>query len=264
MDIKKKTKLKLPQKRTINFVESLEKKASWFWAIPGVIIIVAGACVLSKYAVIDRYAKLSAAEGEVATLQSQVDALYEVYNSMGDIADSFSHYTYSTLTDGEVQYFNRMEVLNLIEKHIMTNAYVNNWQLKESTLIVPIEASSLDVVRHIVASLEEDPLVDFCTMTTAETRNESHNPKEIDLDYVAKATKALDVVNGTVQYPKEMLRGYVEEVAEETEENLEETTDTATGDENAENAEEVVEEPVEVVVAQITIYLNNLEGGEEE
>ena len=253
MDIKKKTKMKLPSKRTINFVESLEKKASMLWAIPGIIIIVLGAMALSKYAVIDRYDKLYQAEGEVATLQSQVDQLYAVYDSMGDVAESFSHYTYSTLTDGEIQYFNRMAVLELIEKHIMTNAYVNNWQLKESTLIVPVEAKSLDVVRSIVASLETDPLVNFCTMTTAETRKESKNPEDIDLAYVAEATKAFEVVDGVIQYP----------VIEEEEPLEDEEAETEEAEADEEEAE-VEEEPVEIVFAQITIYLNDLEGGAEE
>lgn len=169
---KKKTKaksIKLPSKRSINLAANLEKQLSMIWAIPGSIIIIVLACLFSKYFVVDRLNQLDTSMSEVREIQTQIDELYEAYNNMESVSEDYAHYTFSGLRADEEQYFNRMEVVKLIENKIFPYAVVNNYQLKENVLVVPMRAPTLKVVKEVVARLEEDELVDFCIMTNANT-----------------------------------------------------------------------------------------------
>lgn len=175
---KSKKQIKLPYKRAINLAEHLEKRTNWLLAIPGVILIVLGAGIFSKVAVIDRMNALDEANARVSEMQSQVDLLYQKYDELNVISEEYAHYTYSGLTEEEQQYFNRLELVKLIESRIMTKATVDNYQVKEDELIVPLRADSLEIVKEIVSDLEKDSLVNYCVMNNANTMEATENEEE--------------------------------------------------------------------------------------
>lgn len=174
----KKKKKKLPYKRTINLAEHLEKKTNWLVAIPASILIIMAACLFSKLAVVDRMNQVSEAQAKVAALQSDVDLLYAKYDELDSVTEEYAHYTYSGLKEEEKQYFNRLDMVALIENRIMNKATVDNYQVKEDELIVPLRADSLETVKEIVADLEQDVLVNYCVMNSANTMEATENEAE--------------------------------------------------------------------------------------
>lgn len=162
----------LPVKRSINLAVSGNKKTiKTRVALPAVALIIVGAIILSKFLVVDRLLAVSRAEGEVASLQGQLNASYQTLQGFGEMTDEYAHYTYSGMTSEELNRTDRVEVLNLIQYVLLPQATVSSWSLTGNILTLDIARESLQDINLIAQRLNEDPLVDFCTVTTAATKD---------------------------------------------------------------------------------------------
>ena len=164
---KKKRPIKLPQKRNINLAANLIKKTNWLLAIPAIILIIAGACAISKFFVVDQMVELTKKRSELAQKQAEVDALYAHLLEFEGVSDEYEHYTYSSFTDLELSYKNRLDVVNMIERSISPYAKVKSWNLTENTISITMWSSSLAEIKDIVARLEMESIVDYCEVKTA-------------------------------------------------------------------------------------------------
>ena len=169
---------KLPVKRTINLAALGEKKTHFGLAIPAVILIVLLAAVFSKFLVIDRMNEVSAAQAEVARLQSRLDEGYAELADFDDLSDLYAHYTYSGFTAEELQRTDRVAVLDLIRRKVIPWSVVSSWTLSENQLTINMAAESLQQINLIVQQLEGEALVDFCTVNTANTDDNTRGKTE--------------------------------------------------------------------------------------
>jgi hypothetical protein len=62
-------------------------------------------------------------------------------------------------------------VLKLLQKSIIPQAEVNNWTVSGNLLTLNLMRSNLQEINLLVQDLNEDELVDYCTVTTASTGN---------------------------------------------------------------------------------------------
>ncbi|MGN0403842.1 MAG: hypothetical protein ACI4F1_01345 [Bariatricus sp.] len=161
----------LPDKRTINFVGVGEKPINVKIAVPGVVIIVLAAVIFSKFAVVDRLVAVSKAQSEAAVVKAQLDAGYQKIEEYGEMADDYAHYTYSGMTSEELNQADRVEVLNLIRRVVLSQSGVSSWSIQGNQMSLSIGGSTLQKINLIVQQLEADDLVDFCTVTTASTND---------------------------------------------------------------------------------------------
>ena len=168
----------LPVKRSINLAAVGEKPIQMKLAIPAIVLIVVGAVLLSKFFVVDRLLDMSRAQGEVNAVQSQLDQGYARLAESGDLADEFAHYTYSAMTDEELGRTDRVDVLNLIQRVVLPRAAVSTWTVHENVLTLGLSQSSLQQINLLAQQLREDPLVDFCTVTTASAAGVSSDPDQ--------------------------------------------------------------------------------------
>lgn len=167
-----KKKGKIPTKRTINLAEATKKKGiKWAVAIPLIVVVIAIAVLIAKFAVIDQFAKLSELQSENARIQSNIDRMYSEIEKFADVQAEYAHYTYSGFTEDEVYRADRKEVLKLIDKYVINASVLDSWTLNDNTLIIMISGISLADANAIVANLETDPTVSFCTVQTASTNN---------------------------------------------------------------------------------------------
>ena len=160
---------KMPEKRTINLATVGEKKMRFGLAIPAVILILAAAAAFSKFLVIDRLAEVNAAQRQVFELQSKLDAGYAELSDFDDLSELYAHYTYSGFTSEELNRTDRADVLRLIRNMILPYAEVNSWSVTGNQLTVEMTGDSLQQINLIVQQLEQQDLVDFCTVNTANT-----------------------------------------------------------------------------------------------
>ncbi|MBQ9039720.1 MAG: hypothetical protein IJ119_09595 [Clostridia bacterium] len=106
---------KLPTKRSINLVLVDENKINPLTAILGILLIVLLAGVFSKFLVIDRLDAMSQAQGRVTQLQNDLDSAMDALDNIGDIGETYAHYTLEGMTAAELNQVDRVLVLALVD-----------------------------------------------------------------------------------------------------------------------------------------------------
>ena len=193
---RKYNKVKLPTKKTINFAEVGKKKINPLVAAIGIILIITAAVLFSKFAVFDRFDRVSKAQAEVAQIKSEIDSLYKKIAGYGEINDLYAHYTITEMTETELNRADRIAAIEMLEKIIEPEAVLGAMSFKENTLTVTVTAPSLQVINVMAGKLNLEPNVDYCTVQTASTEQ---SKEEAAKDVTAKITvylkKALEEVN---------------------------------------------------------------------
>ena len=106
---------KMPTKRSINLVLVDENKINPVTAILGVLLIILLAGVFSKFLVIDRLNAMSQAQGRVTQLQHDLDNAMDALDNIGDIGETYAHYTLEGMTAAELNLVDRTLVLALVD-----------------------------------------------------------------------------------------------------------------------------------------------------
>lgn len=161
----------MPTKRSINLAVLSEKKTHFGLLIPGILLILVVAAAFSKFLVIDRLAEVAAAQAEVVRLQTKIDQGYEELAGFDDLADLYAHYTYSGFTQEELNRSDRVEVLRLIRSVVLPRTEVSSWTLSGNTLTINLNGETLQDINLLVQQLEAEDIVDFCTVNTANTKD---------------------------------------------------------------------------------------------
>lgn len=161
----------LPQKRTINLIGIGQTTIEMKMAVPGIIIIILAALLFSKFAVVNRLIAVSEANSRVSLIQEQLDLGYAKIESYGDMTEAYAHYTYSGMTPEELGRADRMEVLQLLEEIVLPRVDIDFWSISGNQMTLSITGSALQQINLIVQRLEVEELVDYCTVTTAATKD---------------------------------------------------------------------------------------------
>lgn len=165
----------LPVKRSVNLAGAGEKKTNWAVFLPTLLVIVAAALALGKFGVLDRLQEVSAAQNRVANVQLQLDDGYRTINSFGELTEQYAHYTYSGMTDAELRRTDRVAILDLLDRVVLPQADVQGWQLEENELTLYVTGKTLQEVNLLGQRLEQEDLVDYCIVSTAETNQQDLN-----------------------------------------------------------------------------------------
>ena len=158
---------KLPAKRSINLAEVGIEKMNTKAAVPGVILVLALAVAFGKFGVADRLTAMSLAQSEAADAQARLSAAYNELQQYDDIDNVYAHYTFSGMTDEELIRVPRDQVIGLIERIIMPESMTSSWVVNENILTLTVTGETLQDINLLVGQLEGDPLVSYCTVTTA-------------------------------------------------------------------------------------------------
>ena len=156
-------------KKQINLAFAGQKKKHYWVAVPAIggIVVVAG--VIGKVAVADRLVQMSEAQSAVSQMQQQVDDITAYIDSFGDLQETYAHYTYQGLTDDELSFLNRPEVLKLMTDIIFPKVMVSSWSVSGNQLSLPVTGENLSDINSLVQELEQEPIVDYCNVMTAVT-----------------------------------------------------------------------------------------------
>lgn len=187
-----KNKGHLPEKRAINFATVNQKKKHYGWAAAGSLLIVALAAGGSKYLVIDRMNTVFETQKKSAAVQKEIDETTELISSFADIKSDYEHNRISGLTEEELSYRNRLEILDILDRVVFTQASASSWTLIDNTLRIPVTSTSLQDINELIQQLEEEDCVAYCDLESAATNSDT---QEEDLyDFFAMD----DAGNGTI------------------------------------------------------------------
>ena len=170
--IKKRLGGTYPTKDKINFAEIGVTPMKPEILIPGMILVVLFAILISKFFVVDRLVAYNKLNSEVNTLQVQLDEANETIESYRDVEEKYAHYTYSEMHEDELALQNRMDVVGLINKYILNRAQVGSWTITGNEVNIPITGVTFTEIGQIVAQIEEDDMVDHCEVIAASTNDE--------------------------------------------------------------------------------------------
>ena len=157
--------------KVINLAEAGVEKKHYALAVPGIAVIVIGAAALAKFGVADRLIEVNRQQNMVNSLQQQVDAANAYIESIGDLQDTYAHYSYQGFTMDELSYMNRPDVMQLLQDIIFPKVTVGSWSLDGSQLTLPVTGATLEDINKLAQELNAQDLVDYCTVTTAATDN---------------------------------------------------------------------------------------------
>lgn len=177
----------LPTKKDINLAVIGEEHINALVALPSILLILLAAALFSKFLVYDRMQEVSAAWREVSRLQSQLDAGYEELADYAELAELYAHYTFSGMTEEEKERIDRVEVLSLIDRLILPQAGVEDLAINGNTMTLNMSGNTLQEINLLVQKLEADPVVDFCSVTTAVSKGENNAPVEYDENTIVTA-----------------------------------------------------------------------------
>lgn len=190
--------VRTPVKESINLAGVGVKPIKVYLAIPGILLIIAAACLLSKFAVIDRLAEVSAAENRVVQLRSELAAANAKLAGYDELNEKFAHYTYTGMTTEELTRVDRSEVIALIQRVVIPNAALDSWNVSGNQLTLSIVGSSLQQINLLAQQLNEETIVDFCTVRTASTTAANYQVSieeaEADQDVAAQVIVYLTAV----------------------------------------------------------------------
>ena len=160
---------RLPEKRTINLAGIGEKPINIAVAIPAIILIIAAAVLLSKFAVIDRLAAMNRAQAEANAVQKELSSCYARMQDYGELSEKYAHYTYSDMTAEELNRADRVAVVNMIETVIQPRADLKTWTLSKNQVSLSITGKDLEEISQLVSLIEEQEWVSYCTVANANT-----------------------------------------------------------------------------------------------
>lgn len=183
---------KLPTKRSINLAAVGEKPINPLVAIPSILLILIAAALISKFAVVDRLMAVTKAEKEVAEVRAMVNQGYARISEFGELADTYAHYTYSGMSEEELSRADRLAAVKMIDKVIVPKAQVRDWTITENQMVITVIAEDLQAVNKIVQQLEQEDIVDYCSVVTAAT-NETYYNGYLVIDEDATVTARITV-----------------------------------------------------------------------
>ncbi len=161
----------LPSKKSLNLATVGKKQQSLGISIPLLILIVLLVAAIAKFAVIDRLNALAKENNEVTQLRQQIAEGYAKMNSYGELTKEYAHYTFSDMTEEELSRADRIADVDMISRVVIPAADVSAWDLKGNELTLTLTSDTLQEINLIAQKIEEEEIVDFCTVTTAATRD---------------------------------------------------------------------------------------------
>ena len=106
---------KMPTKRSINLVLVNENKINPLMALLGILLVLALAAAFSKFLVIDRMSAMSKAQSRVSRIQGELDSTLDKLENIGDLGETYAHYTLEGMTSAELGLVDRIAVLSLVD-----------------------------------------------------------------------------------------------------------------------------------------------------
>jgi hypothetical protein len=162
---------RMPSKRSINFAEAGKQRSHYWSALPVVAVLLVVAALVAKFGVMDRLKVVSDEEAKTAELQAQLEQANARVESFGALQDQYAQLTYSGMTEAEVTMADRVEVLDLIDTHLMGKCTVESWELSGNDLVVNVltEGNEFRHISMLNDNITADPRVAISSVSAGQS-----------------------------------------------------------------------------------------------
>ena len=156
----------VPTKQTINFI--YQKKQ----IKPGrlaVLLVLAAIALLAigKFGFLDQEMQRSDARNAVIEKQAELALINAKLADYDALAEQYGRYSYGWMSEAETSLVNRTEILELLDKEVLSVAQVEDFAINENILTMNISGATLARASQIVKNLENSPLVKTASVYSA-------------------------------------------------------------------------------------------------
>jgi hypothetical protein len=159
-------KNRYPTKNTINL--AFRERALFR---PKIVIPVLALLVLlgvfSKFAVLDLIGQVRQAQETLVATELELKRLQVDNANSGELMREYKQYSYSGFSPEEKMLVDRMDILILIEQHLMTVAQVSAISIKENTVALHFSDLTLQEAADLIIDLNASPMVQDVFIYTA-------------------------------------------------------------------------------------------------
>ena len=159
-----------PSKRALNLAIKERKYPDPKKWIPGVLIVILLAAVFAKFAVIDRYAKLNAAEATLAGQKAELESIRNQYADYDEVQKQYNMYSYEgfdkTIAD-------RLDVMDLMKRDVFPVCEVQSLSVSGKTISLSVTELNLSQISQLIATLEAEPMVETVRVFNASDDKET-------------------------------------------------------------------------------------------
>lgn len=123
----------------------------------------------TRYMVIDKIMDISSRESRYNQQEDLLEKLKTSNQVYDQVRAEYSHYDNSYLSDDERSLQDRMEILRIIEDELLKRDALQNISISGNSAVLTVNAGKLSNIAQIVGKLESKPIVDYVTVSNAQT-----------------------------------------------------------------------------------------------
>lgn len=168
-------------KATLNLAIREKNPLSPVKVIPAVAILLVAAFLFGKFAVADRLVRVSQAQGALARLEAQEQALTEAVAHYDDVADLYARYSVGWMTEEEKSLLLRSDILDLLQEELMPNCRVQTVSISGNILSVQLNGITLNGTSLLVQRLYQLPSVTNVSVYTAATKEDTGDQVSVSM-----------------------------------------------------------------------------------
>lgn len=179
----RKTPMHIPNKTTLNLAMKEQSSVNWVTLIIGLMLIAVIVFFVAKFGVIDQYARLNKAEQAYNALVKRNNEIADVADRYPEVLREYRMYSRSWLSSEDSSTsvaVNRLRILDLIEREMMTCGHVSSFRVNSSVLTVNMSGMNLTEISAMIDSINESPIVLAATLNIAKTDNKDIDTSELD------------------------------------------------------------------------------------
>lgn len=167
-------KVRYPDKTSINLLMRDNSVRDPKFQIILFVIFAVVLALFVKFLVVDKLAEAYDAEKAYTQMQTQIDQLRASNEKYDQVREEYSHYGNGYLNDEEKIEQNRMAMMRVIQRNVISKSEIQSVEISGNIATLTIDNIRLKTVSDIVASLEDDDIVSFVTVSTAGTNTDSN------------------------------------------------------------------------------------------
>ncbi len=138
-------------------------------------MLIAAICAaVAKFGVADQYNRLSEAERSYAEVHAQHKEMQQAIADYPAVEQEYRTYSRSWLTEdsGLAVSVDRLDVLDLLEDHMMTCGNVRSFSISGTTVFVSMSGMNLEEISVMFIDLQQQPIVKSASLNIASTADD--------------------------------------------------------------------------------------------
>ena len=188
-------KSEYPSKKTVNLIIHEKTMSSPSRAIPAFIVFLVLLACFVKFGVMKPLEGMYAAQASLGQVQSELSAYVQYNEDYDEVNERYSRYFNEYLDEDEAVLQDRMEIMDLFEERVLSQADIESISIRGNICRLVITELPLYRVSSIVADLEESPLVQYISVSTAST--EKREDEAIQPQQRVSADLTITLTGGT-------------------------------------------------------------------